>query len=39
MDPVSITKIVGADIESPAFWQKSIVYIESLINELETLRR
>ena len=36
-DPVTITQIVGVDIESSAFWQKSIVYIESLIDELDAL--
>ena len=35
--PIEITKIIGADISSEAFWRKSLVYIESLIDELESL--
>ena len=37
-DPVTLTKAIGVDIESESFWNKSIVYIESLIDELESLR-
>ncbi|MFT5171231.1 MAG: oligoendopeptidase F [Candidatus Marinamargulisbacteria bacterium] len=35
--PADITKLVGADIESPEFWEKSLRYIESLIDELEAV--
>ncbi|MDA1353632.1 MAG: M3 family oligoendopeptidase [bacterium] len=35
--PKDITAIVGADISKPAFWRKSLKYIEGLIDELETL--
>lgn len=35
--PTEITAIVGADINSREFWQKSIRYIESLVTELENL--
>ncbi|MBI59645.1 peptidase M3 [bacterium] len=37
--PLDITRSIGVDIESEAFWQKSIVYIEEMVNELETLVR
>ena len=37
MDPIAITSLVGVDIESKAFWKKSIVYIETLIDELESI--
>lgn len=33
--PTDITAIVGADISQPAFWQKSIRYIEHLLERLE----
>ena len=33
--PKEITQVVGVDITDPSFWQKSIVYIESLLTELE----
>ena len=36
-DPVSITKLVNADIESREFWQKSIKAIEAMLDELESL--
>ncbi|MGE4170129.1 MAG: M3 family oligoendopeptidase [Candidatus Margulisiibacteriota bacterium] len=35
--PVQITAIVGADITQAAFWQKSLNYIEGLIDQLERL--
>lgn len=35
--PKEITAIVGADISKPAFWRKSLKYIEGLIDELEEL--
>lgn len=35
--PADITAIVGADIQKPEFWQKSITYIETLITRLESL--
>lgn len=35
--PIEITREVGADITSADFWRKSLVYIESLIDELESL--
>ena len=37
--PLDITQSIGIDIESEAFWQKSIVYIEDMLNELETVLR
>ncbi len=37
--PLDITKSIGIDIESAAFWQKSIVYIEDMVNELEAVVR
>ena len=37
MSPVEITKLVGVDIASREFWEKSIVYIQSMIDELEAL--
>ena len=36
-NPQNITKIVDADITDPKFWNKSIIYIENMINELESL--
>ncbi|RAP32403.1 peptidase M3 [Candidatus Marinamargulisbacteria bacterium SCGC AG-414-C22] len=36
-DPKTITRYFDVDIEDPSFWRKSIVYIESLITELEQL--
>jgi len=33
--PIAILKHVDADISDRAFWNKSIVYIESLLDELE----
>ncbi len=35
--PTEITALVGADIEDPAFWRKSLKYIEHLIDELEAI--
>jgi oligoendopeptidase F len=35
--PKSITALMGADIENPDFWRKSLTYIESLIIQLEEL--
>ncbi|MCF6237407.1 MAG: M3 family oligoendopeptidase [Candidatus Marinimicrobia bacterium] len=35
--PADITRIVGADINHPDFWRKSLKYIESLIDQLEEL--
>jgi len=35
--PADITNIVGADINDPDFWRKSLKYIESLIDQLEEL--
>jgi len=35
--PAEITDIVGADINDPGFWRKSLKYIESLIDQLEEL--
>jgi oligoendopeptidase F len=35
--PIEITQIVGADINDEKFWQKSIMYIESLLNQLKEL--
>ncbi|MEA3286471.1 MAG: M3 family oligoendopeptidase [Candidatus Marinimicrobia bacterium] len=35
--PADITGIVGADINHPDFWRKSLKYIESLIDQLEEL--
>ena len=35
--PADITDIVGADINDPGFWRKSLKYIESLIDQLEEL--
>ncbi|RAP29920.1 peptidase M3 [Candidatus Marinamargulisbacteria bacterium SCGC AG-343-D04] len=36
-NPQKIAKIVDADITDQKFWNKSIIYIEGMINELETL--
>lgn len=36
-DPITITKTVGVDITSEAFWQKSVTLIERMINDLEAL--
>ncbi len=35
--PADITALVGADINHPDFWRKSLRYIESLIDQLEDL--
>lgn len=35
--PAAICQLVGADITSPAFWQGSLRYIGSLVDELESL--
>lgn len=35
--PADITRIVGADINHPDFWRKSLKYVESLIDQLEGL--
>lgn len=35
--PVEITQLVNVDIKNPDFWRKSLVYIEGLIDELESL--
>lgn len=35
--PTEITAVVGADINHPKFWKKGFQYIESLLQELETL--
>ena len=35
--PADITSVVGADINHPDFWRKSLKYIESLIDQLEAL--
>ncbi len=37
--PIEITQIVGADINDERFWQKSIMYIESLLNQLKDLTK
>ena len=37
MSPLDITKLVDVDITTEDFWQKSITYIESMIDELEAL--
>ena len=37
--PLAMTQSIGVDIESADFWQKSIIYIESMLDELETLVR
>jgi oligoendopeptidase F len=37
MAPIEICKIVGADITSESFWNKSFLYIESLVDQLESL--
>lgn len=37
MRPVEIAAIVGADINKPQFWRKSLAYIESLLVQLESL--
>ncbi|RAP38893.1 peptidase M3 [Candidatus Marinamargulisbacteria bacterium SCGC AAA071-K20] len=36
-DPKVLCDLVGADITKKAFWQKSITYIESQVNELKEL--
>ena len=35
--PADITAVVGADINDPGFWRKSLKYIESLVDQLEAL--
>ena len=35
--PADITAVVGADINHPDFWRKSLRYIESLVDQLEAL--
>ncbi|NQV50722.1 MAG: M3 family oligoendopeptidase [Candidatus Marinimicrobia bacterium] len=35
--PGEITAIVGADINHPEFWRKSLKYIETLVDQLEAL--
>ena len=35
--PQDITAVVGADINHPDFWRKSLKYIESLVDQLEAL--
>lgn len=35
--PADITAVVGADINHPDFWRKSLKYIEGLIDQLEEL--
>jgi len=35
--PTDIIQVAGQEIHDPAFWKKSIVYIESMINRLERL--
>jgi len=37
--PIEITKIVGVDITEKKFWQKSIIYIESLLTQLTELTK
>ena len=39
LSPLDMTRSIGIDIESEAFWQKSIVYIEDMVNELEAVVR
>jgi len=35
--PAELTAIVGADINHPDFWRKSLKYIETLVDQLEEL--
>ncbi len=35
--PADITAVVGADINHPDFWRKSLRYIESLVDQLQAL--
>ncbi|MCF7826038.1 MAG: M3 family oligoendopeptidase [Candidatus Marinimicrobia bacterium] len=35
--PAELTAIVGADINHPDFWRKSLKYIETLVDQLEAL--
>jgi len=35
--PADLTAIVGADINHPDFWRKSLRYIETLVDQLEAL--
>ena len=35
--PTDIIAVTGQDVNHPDFWQKSVVYIESLIDQLEDL--
>ena len=35
--PAEITALVGADINHPDFWRKSLKYIETLVDQLEAL--
>jgi len=37
--PLDITRSIGIDIESADFWQKSIVYIQDMVDELEAVVR
>ena len=37
MSPLAITQLVDIDITTPTFWQQSIDYIETLLNELGSL--
>ncbi|RAP34841.1 peptidase M3 [Candidatus Marinamargulisbacteria bacterium SCGC AG-439-L15] len=37
VSPIAITKALGVDIESKAFWKQSLTFIESLVDELEQL--
>jgi oligoendopeptidase F len=35
--PAELTALVGADINHPDFWRKSLKYIETLVDQLEAL--
>ncbi len=35
--PKEILETIGVNIEDPAFWEKSLVYIETMITQLESL--
>jgi len=37
--PLDITRSIGIDIESADFWQKSIIYIQDMVDELEAVVR
>ena len=35
--PLEITKTIGIDIQSPEFWEQSILFIKSKLKELQSL--